>query len=621
MYHTTMVWALISLALAGAAWRSDAQAVVRFDSTWRYNEGGTNLGTGWRTNTFNDNGWPSGQSLFAAETTAYPEPFRTTMKAPDMGGPITTYYRTHFNFSGNPANVGFLATNYVDDGMVVWLNNTEVFRFNMPATGIPIFTTLATANNAEPQIHITNVVAAGLSNGDNVLAVEVHQQAATSSDVVFGMSVTLIPLVPIAITSQPQSQTVAVGTPVMFSVGVTGSNPRFQWYRNGVAIGGATATSYSIASATTNAAGNYTVVVTNSLNSVTSSVAVLTVGADITGPQLLSAVVQDTGSNNLITVGFDERLLPVTATNVANYKLTRCDGAAVTISNQILYVASSSNVQIRVGGANWVVGGDYILTVNGVADLKTNYVSVTNNQIGVSFFETRVPFDQNWTYYYDSFLSGLYPAANWPSNNYVEPPEWGAGQAAFSYGTLPACDVNTTIGQGPITYYYRTHFSASNSGRADLQLRTLCSAGQVYYLNGIEFFRVGMPTGAINPNTPGTVQGLNCAALPAPRMFTVNNLRSGDNVLAVEAHQPNMTTITFYFAAELKVGSPTEVSRTRINYALTNNTLRLSWTGPHVLQTATEVLGPWSVAGTNLTGFTNPVTGPRKFFRLREKCN
>jgi hypothetical protein len=505
--------------------------------------------------------------------------------------------------------------------MVAYLNNTEVFRFNMPATGVPVFTTLASAALAEPIVHITNVVAAGLVNGDNVLAVEVHQSAADSSDVVFGMSVTLFQPSPIVITSQPQSQTIAVGQPLSLSVGVTGSNPRFQWYRNGASVGGATSNSFNIASATTNAAGNYTVVITNALSSVTSSVAVVTITSDVTGPQLLSAIVQDTPTNS-IQVNFDERFLPATATNLANYKITRCDGAVVAITNiQVL----TTNVVLRVGSANFVFGGDYILTVNGVADTKTNYISPTNNQIGISFFQEIMPMSQSWTFYYDSILSGTFPPATWVTNNYDESVlGWGGpSPAAFYFGNIAGnCVRNTTLGNGPITYYFRTHFTApTNSGRADLNIRSTADSGQVYYLNGVEIARNCMPATAITPTTPGQACALNCA-VPASRVVTVNNLRTGDNVLAVEVHQTGTADDNFYFAAGLRVALGATVARTHINYAVTNNNLRLSWTtGPHVLQMAPEATGPWAIAGSNLTGFTNPITGPRKFFRLREKCD
>lgn len=81
-----------------------------------------------------------------------------------------------------------------------------------------------------------------------------------------------------AITTQPSSQTVNAGQAAQFTAAANGSPaPTFQWRKNGVAIGGATDSSYTIASATPADAGSYTVVATNSAGSATSNAGVLTV--------------------------------------------------------------------------------------------------------------------------------------------------------------------------------------------------------------------------------------------------------------------------------------------------------------------------------------------------------
>ena len=79
------------------------------------------------------------------------------------------------------------------------------------------------------------------------------------------------------ITSQPASQTVDVGTNVQFSVSASGTSLEYQWKKGGSAIGGATLSSYSIASVTFGDAGNYTVVVSNAFGTVESTTATLTV--------------------------------------------------------------------------------------------------------------------------------------------------------------------------------------------------------------------------------------------------------------------------------------------------------------------------------------------------------
>ena len=80
------------------------------------------------------------------------------------------------------------------------------------------------------------------------------------------------------ITNQPKSLAVNPGSPASFAVGATGTGTlSYQWQKNGTNLPGATTNLYALASATTNDAANYTVVITNSFGSVTSAVAMLTV--------------------------------------------------------------------------------------------------------------------------------------------------------------------------------------------------------------------------------------------------------------------------------------------------------------------------------------------------------
>jgi hypothetical protein len=81
------------------------------------------------------------------------------------------------------------------------------------------------------------------------------------------------------ITTHPKSQLVSMGYPVTFSVAASGPTPySYQWMRNGVNIGGATARTYRIAQTTLNDNGaQFRVRVTNPYGSVLSNAAVLSV--------------------------------------------------------------------------------------------------------------------------------------------------------------------------------------------------------------------------------------------------------------------------------------------------------------------------------------------------------
>jgi glucose/arabinose dehydrogenase len=112
-----------------------------------------------------------------------------------------------------------------------------------------------------------------------------------SSGAVFRVRFTLTPP---AITQDPTNQTVVLGQPATFSVTATGSPTlTYQWQRNQSNIAGATNSSYTIAStALTDSGAKFRCVVTNSVNSATSSEATLTVNLP-PPPVVITAVSSD----------------------------------------------------------------------------------------------------------------------------------------------------------------------------------------------------------------------------------------------------------------------------------------------------------------------------------------
>jgi hypothetical protein len=83
---------------------------------------------------------------------------------------------------------------------------------------------------------------------------------------------------------QPQSQNVAAGASVQFSVSAAGvPAPTYLWHRNGVPISGATSSTFSIANVQAADVASYNVLVSSPLSIVSSNAASLTIAAANTG--------------------------------------------------------------------------------------------------------------------------------------------------------------------------------------------------------------------------------------------------------------------------------------------------------------------------------------------------
>jgi hypothetical protein len=162
--------------------------LVVFTNLWRYNQTGTDLGTAWRGSGYSDGAWPEGAGLLYVENSPLPEPKSTLLTL----GPTTFYFRTKFTMPVKPQSAQLSLRYVIDDGAVFYLNGTEIHRIGM-AAGEPTAATFADRTVSEATYEGPVILPADLLvAGDNVLAVEVHQINAGSSDVVFGCELNLV---------------------------------------------------------------------------------------------------------------------------------------------------------------------------------------------------------------------------------------------------------------------------------------------------------------------------------------------------------------------------------------------------------------------------------------------
>jgi hypothetical protein len=166
--------------------RPSGKAKILFPpgSTWKYYDRGKDLKKNWRDPMYPAWFWPRGQAPLG-----YGDGDERTQLSfgenPQDKNP-TVYFRTAFriqNLGKGECKAGIV----VDDGAVVYINGAEAFRVSMPAGEVD-YRTLASATaggEQEKAFRFFPVPPGQLKIGWNVVAVEVHQAAPTSSDTRF----------------------------------------------------------------------------------------------------------------------------------------------------------------------------------------------------------------------------------------------------------------------------------------------------------------------------------------------------------------------------------------------------------------------------------------------------
>ncbi len=163
---------------------SSSATLVPAAASWRYEDSGADLGTGWRAPAFADAAWAQGPAQLG---------FGDGDESTQLRSGRLTYYFRHTFSVADPAAVSALALQHLrDDGAVVYLNGTEVSRSNLPTGTITASTPASTAvaGSDEQRWHSTGIDPRLLRAGTNVLAVEVHQSGTSSSDVSFAAALT-----------------------------------------------------------------------------------------------------------------------------------------------------------------------------------------------------------------------------------------------------------------------------------------------------------------------------------------------------------------------------------------------------------------------------------------------
>ncbi len=157
---------------------------IEFGSEWLYLDDGSNQGTEWRQPEFDEQAWKVGQAEFGYGEGD--EQTEVNFGQNPQTKHITTYFRKWFEVE-NASTVHELDLRIIrDDGAVVYLNGEEIYRNNLPEN--PHYLTRA-QDALDDGIATLGVclLPEHLVDGQNLLAVEIHQVLPESTDMSFDL--------------------------------------------------------------------------------------------------------------------------------------------------------------------------------------------------------------------------------------------------------------------------------------------------------------------------------------------------------------------------------------------------------------------------------------------------
>ena len=482
------------------------------------------------------------------------------------------------------------------------------------------------------------------------------------------------PVVP-KITLQPADITIVQLSPGSLSAAGTGSPyVNYQWYKaptnSPTLLAGQTSPTFTIASAALTDAGGYFVVVANSVGSVTSRVAQITVNRDTTLPALVSCIASpdytaDTNGNiYMYTVTFSKAVDMNTAANnnVGVYSFRSPDGtksyaaltAVSTSPSNVVLTSVEPFVAQGFGYGNFrlvcVAGG--AAGVEQISDIYGNLLPA-NSFVPIFWNIPLIPaplYDTNmWDYYENkSATSSPLYGQTWQTNGDFGV-TWKQGQQMFSgsltatreRGDTPEFGGNTNAlrtkltapstaaPNGPvlITYYRRQFFMPlADSNAVTLKMRHVIDDGAAMYLNTTTvpstFNRIRMPSTAFTWSTPGLMAPRNTSGVHPtettnnPMVLSTTNLRLGaNNFFAIENHQTSSSaTNTGVVTGVELIAYITNFSSTVVTVhpklnaqLLGTGQVRISWSPND--GTLMQSSNPANTNGwTRVTGASNPWT-------------
>jgi len=202
------------------------ETIIDLGDEWKYTVPSAELSTSWKNSGFDDASWLTGKSGFG-----YGDGDDSTV----LESVLSVFIRKSFSVTDkNSIQQAYLHIDF-DDAFVAYINGIEIARLNIGQAGIPPAFN-ATANNYDheatmysggaPDEFIIDNISEHLLEGENVLAIQIHNHSETSSDLsaipIFTLGHTVNPSHQISIS--PHINLVPIGLHTNFKISSDGEH-------------------------------------------------------------------------------------------------------------------------------------------------------------------------------------------------------------------------------------------------------------------------------------------------------------------------------------------------------------------------------------------------------------
>jgi len=475
---------------------------------------------------------------------------------------------------------------------------------------------------------------------------------------------------PITITAQPTPRKVLAGSKTAVAVGVTGSDPQFQWQLEGNDIPGATAAAYVLTNVQPAVTGSYRVIVSNFINAQTSAPAAVTIVASLhlyptnvavirvgdgaqgltshgnsmfldqwapDGTYLTTMSIPDSGATSLVAIG------PTVVPAGANTSVTG-NGLSRSANGRFL-VLGGYNTNLSYGGDLQTANAATIARGIGLIDDQAQYtLAIASSSTSSGNFWRGAAADGTnnyWgfartssTYYFGFDASGLVVQTDWSNLRAMaifNGRLYGASAVSGKNGVMRFTGLPMAAEPVEVVISTASNFTSDFEVSPSETLIYIAESQAATSGGGIQRWQFDGATWSLaytlNDNLPGGAYYVTADFSGAtPVVYAVTTEADNNQLVRFSDTGAGATGTVIARAGanqnfrSLRLGplATTNTARPLLSETPGTGTVMLNWGGSFFLQSATNVTGPYGDVINGTRPYTNSSSEGQKFFRLRQ---